>query len=82
MTLTMPQVASGKSYQPFKTVEDYRNFLSRIDGFVVWVDTAIVNMRKGLAVGYTYPRILMERVLPQAQDMMVTDVKKSIFWEP
>src|SRR6186713_296364 len=82
MTLTMPQIASGKSYQPFKTIKDYRDFLSRIDGFVVWVDTAIVNMRKGLAVGYTYPRILMERVLPQAQDMMVSDVKKSIFWEP
>jgi uncharacterized protein (DUF885 family) len=81
MTLTMPQIASGKSYQPFKTVEDYRNFLSRIDGFAEWVDTAIVNMRKGLAIGYTYPRILMERVLPQAQDMMVSDVKKSIFWE-
>ena len=51
MTLTIPQIASGKSYQPFKTVKDYHNFLSRIDGFVVWVDTAIVNMRKGLAVG-------------------------------
>ena len=24
----------------------------------------------------------MERVLPQAQDMMVSEVKKSIFWEP
>src|SRR5687767_13926922 len=82
MTLTIPQIGSGKSYQPFKTVKDYNNFLSRIDGFVVWVDTAIVNMRKGLDAGYTYPKILMERVLPQAQDMMVSDVKKSIFWEP
>ncbi len=82
MTLTIPQIGSGKSYQPFKTAKDYRNFLSRIDGFVVWVDTAIVNMRKGLDAGYTYPKILMERVLPQAHDMMVSDVKKSIFWEP
>ena len=82
MTLTIPQMGSGKSYQPFKTAKDYDDFLQRIDGFGVWIDTAIVNMRKGLSVGYTYPKILMERVLPQARDMMVTDVKKSIFWEP
>lgn len=82
MTLTMPQIGSGKSYQPFKTTKDYSDFLERIDGFVVWMDTAIVNMKKGLAVGYTYPKILMERVLPQAQDMIVTDATKSIFWEP
>lgn len=82
MTLTMPQIGSGKSYQPFKTTKDYNDFLERIDGFVVWMDTAIVNMKKGLAVGYTYPKILMERVLPQAQDMIVTDATKSIFWGP
>jgi uncharacterized protein (DUF885 family) len=82
MTITIPQIGSGKSYQPFKTVKDYEDFLSRIDGFVVWTDTAIANMKKGLAIGYTYPKVLMERVLPQAQDMIVSDVSKSIFWEP
>lgn len=82
MTLTMPQIGSGKSYQPFKTIKDYKDFLERMDGFVVWVDTAVANMKKGLSIGYTYPKILMERVLPQAKDMMVTDVTKSIFWEP
>jgi uncharacterized protein (DUF885 family) len=81
-TLTMPQIGSGQSYQPFKTVKDYENFLGRIDGFAVWMDTAIVNMRKGLAGGLTFPKILMERVLPQAKDMMVTDATKSIFWQP
>src|SRR5690606_10879893 len=73
---------SGKSYQPFKTAKDYDDFLQRIDAFAIWVDTAIVNMKKGLASGYTYPKILMERVLPQAKDMMVSDVKESIFWDP
>lgn len=82
MTLTIPQIASGKSYQPFKTAKDYDDFLQRIDAFAIWVDTAIVNMKKGLASGYTYPKILMERVLPQAKDMMVSDVKESIFWDP
>jgi uncharacterized protein (DUF885 family) len=82
MTLTMPQLGSGQSFQPFKTVKDYDDFLKRIDAFTFWVDTAIVNMRKGLASGYTYPKVLMEKVLPQAKDMMVTDVTKSIFYSP
>ncbi len=82
MTLTIPQIGSGQSFQPFKKVKDYDDFLKRIDGFAVWVDTAIVNMRKGLEQGYTFPKILMERVLPQARDMIVTDVTKSIFYQP
>jgi uncharacterized protein (DUF885 family) len=82
MTLTMPQLGSGKSYVTFKTVDDYEDFLGRIDGFAVWMDTAIVNMRKGLGLGVTFPKILMERVLPQAKAMMVTDVKQSVFWGP
>ena len=82
LTLTMPLIGSGKSYQPFRTVKDYEDFLSRIDTFSIWIDTAIVNMRKGLDRGYTYPRVLMERVLPQAKDMMVSDVTKSIFYQP
>ena len=82
LTLTMPLIGSGQSFQPFKTAGDYDNFLKRIDAFSVWVDTAIVNMRKGLAQGYTYPKVLMERVLPQAKDMVATDVTKSIFYQP
>ena len=82
MTLTMPQIGSGQSFQPFRSTKDYDDFLKRIAAFAVWVDTAIVNMRKGVATGHTYPRILMERVLPQAKDMIVTDETKSIFYQP
>ncbi len=82
LALTMPQLGSGQSFQPFKTVKDYDDFLKRIDSFSIWMETAIANMRKGLEQGYTYPKILMERVLPQARDMMVEDVTKSIFYQP
>ena len=80
--ITMPQLGSGQSNQPFKTVKDYDDFLGRISKFTVWADTAIVNMRKGLATGVTFPKVLMEKVLPQMEDMVVTDPKKSIFYQP
>ena len=81
-TLTFPQYGSGDGNQPFKTVQDYDNFLKRIDGFVIWCDTAISNMRRGMASGVVYPKILMERVLPQMKSMLVKDAKESIFYMP
>jgi uncharacterized protein (DUF885 family) len=48
-TLQVGLLASGKGNQPFKTVKDYENWLSRLDGYIAWCDTAMVNMRKGIA---------------------------------
>ena len=62
---TFVQLGSGSGQQPFKTVQDYDAFLKRVDGLVAWSDQAIVNMREGVAKGYTLPRVLAEQVLPQ-----------------
>jgi len=76
------QLGSGQGIQPFKTVKDYEDFLKRADGFVAWTDQAIINMREGVAKGYTQPRILMERVLPQLQAQIVDKPEDSLFWGP
>jgi uncharacterized protein (DUF885 family) len=76
------ELGSGGSLHPFKTVKDYDNFLERIKGFEVWVDTAIANMRKGSELGIVQPRILMEKTLPQFEAHVVKDVKESLFYKP
>jgi uncharacterized protein (DUF885 family) len=76
------QLGSGESLHPFETVRDYDDFLKRIDGFVAWSGQAIVNMRLGLAKGYTQPRVLMERTLPQLEGVVVDEPEKSLFWAP
>jgi uncharacterized protein (DUF885 family) len=76
------QLGSGNGMQPFKTVQDYDNFLKRIDGFVQWADQAIVNMREGIRRGYTLPRILAERTLPQLQAQVVPRAEDSLYWGP
>ena len=76
------QMGSGTNIQPFKTVQDYDNFLSRIDGFVVWMDQAITNMREGIGQKIVRPRVLMERTLPQLAAHIVDDVEQSIFYRP
>ncbi len=75
-------MGSGKGAHPFKTVKDYEDFLHRIDGFVVWVNQAIVNMKEGIQKGYVQPKVVMEKVLPQLQAQVVENPEESLFWEP
>jgi uncharacterized protein (DUF885 family) len=76
------QLGSGNGLHPFKTVKDYEDFLKRIDGFVAWTDQAIVNMREGIAKGYTLPRVLVERTLPQLAAQLVEKPEDSLYWGP
>lgn len=82
LPLTMGQLGSGSSTQPFRSVQDYENFLRRMDAFGVWCDTAIANMKKGLAMHITPPRILMQRVLPEMQGLIASVPDSSIFYKP
>jgi uncharacterized protein (DUF885 family) len=76
------QLGSGTGVQPFKTVEDYENFLGRIEGFVTWMEQAEANMREGMSQGLTQPRVLMERVVPQLESQLVPAVENSAFFKP
>jgi uncharacterized protein (DUF885 family) len=77
-----PIVGAGRGQHRFRTVRNYEDFLGRIDGFVVWMDQAIANMRAGLARGITHPRDAMLRVVPQLDAQIVDDPEASLFWEP
>ncbi len=81
-TLTFAQMGSGAFIHPFKTAQDYRHFLSRAQGFSAWVDTAIANIREGMAKGIVQPRILMERVLPQLEAMTKDEAAGNILFDP
>ncbi|WP_207533555.1 DUF885 domain-containing protein [Desertivirga arenae] len=82
LPLTMGQLGSGDSYQPFKTPQDYRNWLSRVKGFSVWTDSAIANFRKGMRTGVVLPRPLVKKMIPQMEAMIVVDAEKSLFFQP
>jgi len=75
-------MGSGASAHPFAKREDYETFLARADGFVVWIDQAIANMREGMKSGVVQPRAVMVKVLPQLEALIVDDPAQSVFWEP
>jgi uncharacterized protein (DUF885 family) len=79
---TFARLASGTDIQPFKTVQDYERFLGRIRDFSPWVDTAIANMRKGMAAGVVQPRAIMEKSVTELEGLLTPDVQKSVFYQP
>lgn len=81
-TTSFAQMASGKSTHPYKTVKNYEDFLGRTRGFQIWVETAIANMRKGMATGIVQPRIVIERRLPEIKTLLTPDIKQSLFYQP
>lgn len=82
LTLDMGQLGSGKGAQPFKTVTDYENWISRATAFTAWTDTAIANFRKGIATGIVLPGALVVKVIPQLESLATEDITQSVFYGP
>ncbi|MEF3080905.1 DUF885 family protein [Luteimonas sp. SMYT11W] len=75
-------LGSGTNAQPFATVADYDAWLRRAARIPVLLDTEIANMRAGIDANVVQPRVVMEKVLPQFDAILVDDVEKSPFWGP
>ena len=82
LPLSMGQYGSGEGVQPFKTAQDYDNWLGRVRGFSVWADTAISNFRQGMKAGVVLPRALVLKMIPQMRAMQTKDATQSLFYGP
>ncbi|MCW3107737.1 MAG: hypothetical protein JWQ09_2243, partial [Segetibacter sp.] len=65
LPLTLGQYGSGSGNQPFKTVKDYDDWLSRASKFSVWADSSIVYFKKGIAANYVLPGALVVKMVPE-----------------
>ena len=75
-------MGEGGGDHPFKTVRDFENFQKRMQQFGPWVDTAIANMRKGMAAGVVTPRVVTERVIGMVKAHVVDSTDQSKFVVP
>lgn len=80
--LIMGQYASGTSAQPFNTVEDYETWLKRLDGFVIWLQTAEQRMKEGASIRYILPSSLILKVVPQLKAMTNENIDQHLFYTP
>ena len=80
--LGIGQLASGAGAQPFRSPEDYQRWLRRVDQFVVMLDTAEANMRRGVARGAVLPEALSRKLLPQLEEMATAPLVEHLYYGP
>ncbi|PKM08410.1 MAG: DUF885 domain-containing protein [Gammaproteobacteria bacterium HGW-Gammaproteobacteria-4] len=82
MASTFAMLGAGTGAQPFRSVDDYDNWLARASQIPALFDQAIANMRDGVAQGLTQPRVLIEKAIPQFDALIADDPEKTVFWKP
>ncbi|HVP50540.1 MAG TPA: DUF885 domain-containing protein [Terriglobales bacterium] len=66
----------------FTNVKDYEDYVSRLRKFPKMLDDTVENMRQGVADHLMPPRFLLEKVAPQADNIVNPDLEKSPFAQP
>ncbi len=80
--LYVAQLAGGSSVHPFQTIEDYENWLKRIEDYLTFLDTSITKMKEGLEKDVVLPRSLIVKMIPQLEDFVSKPVAQHIFYKP
>ncbi|MDP9011177.1 MAG: DUF885 domain-containing protein [Pseudomonadota bacterium] len=73
-------MASAGERLALSTAKDYDDWRRRAMSFVRWSDQAIANMRDGMRRGYTLPRVLVEKTLPQLA-ALGEDTPANVFYQ-
>lgn len=67
---------------PLRSLEDYENYLSRLEQWPRVVDEQIAQMRRGLERGMTQPRAVLDGIEHSATSHIVKDPAESAFYTP
>ncbi len=76
------ELGSGSSVQPFHTVQDYDNWLSRVDDYIEWIQTSMDNMRQGVDLGVVWPKPIIEKMIGPIQSLIVEPATDHLFYRP
>jgi uncharacterized protein (DUF885 family) len=76
------QYAGLATDMPFKNVQDYRNYLSRLRKLPAVFAQSIANMRQGMRDGLMPPGDLLGKVAEEASDVASKPLAQSPFTEP
>jgi prolyl oligopeptidase len=77
--IDLPQLTT---YHPFKTLQDYMNYISRLTQFRRVFDQTITNLRTGIDRKIVQPRSVVEKIIPQLEAQIVSAPDKSELHKP
>lgn len=81
MNLMFGQLASGSGAQPFATVQDYKNWLKRVDSYLDWMNSTEERMNEGIELGHVLPKSLIKKVIPQLASL-TGSTEDHLFYQP
>lgn len=65
-----------------RTLEDYENYIARLEALPLWFDEHTANMRQGLEDGFTMPALILGNMEPIIGAMAAQTPADSIFFRP
>ncbi|MFZ4690349.1 MAG: DUF885 domain-containing protein, partial [Polymorphobacter sp.] len=77
-----PELSSGEGAAPYKTIKDYDDGLSRIDGFVTAIDASIARFRQGMKSGVVQPKLVVQNVVDQLDGLLAPGVDGAVMMKP
>ena len=77
-----PDFASGQGAAPFKTLVDYENNLKRNVEYAALLDRAIALFREGMKDGIVQPRLVVDNMIGQFDNLIKEGVEGSTFNGP
>jgi len=66
----------------FTTTRDYQDWIGRLERFGDYMDQTIALLEEGVKENRTLPRVVVERIVPQIAENIVSDPEQSTFYEP
>ena len=77
--IDLPQLTT---FHPFKTLQDYVNYISRLTQFRRVFDQTIANLKTGIEKKTVQPRSVVEKIIPQLEAQIVSSPDKSELYKP
>ena len=77
--IDLPQLIT---FHPYKTRQDYDNYISRLRQFPRVFDQTIANLKAGMEKKIVQPRVAVEKIIPQLETQLVASPDKSELHKP
>lgn len=67
---------------PFDSIEDYEDWIARLNAFPKYMEQTIATMRRGIAARVVHPQVVMKRLPAQIRSQLVEKPEQSPWYEP
>jgi uncharacterized protein (DUF885 family) len=78
----IPDLSTGESVAPYRTVKHYEDGLSRLKAYAFQLDVAVARFRQGLEAGVTQPQLVVDNVIGQLDTLLEGGVDGSVMMKP